>query len=347
MFVTLTKDDFGDVRPFLKRNLCVWDNNGWALRAWNEERDTLVWVSPYLIRSPTTGPFTVRDACTWQTMIVDVPAPRSVDAEMVDNDFESEGWFSGDLRSGSDLKIVTRNRGRVVWSIGSSAISCAPPKWVVNARTRSTRVHADIETTYPSRKIDSSSDVGAGRYWHTVMGDAELRLAAKRGGETLLKGYAFHERHTHAASAFNPSDIQRGEGIWWFTAGHPSLRMFILMRPSMSIANAWVISEVGSEVIQGTKHVRVEQTRQWYDPRSKLLVPTGWKLTIETDDSSVTAWIWAQARAYYVWSYLRNAYHLLYWWLANGKLTYRSRSGQSKELVTRNIVHSNRVFLEK
>jgi hypothetical protein len=346
LLLTLTKDDFADIRPHLRPDMNVWDNNGWAIRARNNERDSLVWASPYLIQSPPAGSFNVRDACSWQTMIVDVPAPRSIDAEMADNNFESEGWFSGDLRPGSDLKIVTSEKGEAMWSVGSSSISCAPPKWRIRTATPSTRVDIDIHTAYPSLKIDASSDLGAGKYWHTVMGDAELKLA-RHDGEELLKGFAFHERHTHADPAFNPSDIQRGEGIWWITAADPSFRVFVLMRPSMGTANAWIINGTRSEEIHGPDRIKLEQTRQWLDPRNRLLVPSGWKLTVEMEAGSVTAWIWAQARAYYVWGYLRNAYHLLYWWLANGKLAFRNGSGGSTEFLTQNFVHSNRVFVEK
>ena len=119
------------------------------------------------------------------------------------------------------------------------------------------------------------------------------------------------------------------------------------MRPSMGIANAWIIKGGRSEEIHGPDRIKFEQTRHWHDQRSHLLVPSGWKLTIDMEGGVLNSSIWAQARAYYVWGYLKNAYHLLYWWLANGRLTFRSSSGQVNELLTHNFVHSNRVFVEK
>ncbi|MHB2036895.1 MAG: hypothetical protein ACYCPW_09185 [Nitrososphaerales archaeon] len=347
MIGPLTVDDFADIRPFLEPNVTAWDNNGWGIRAGNGRRETLVWASPYLLRSPSTGAYSLRDACTWQTMIVDIKRPKSIDAEMADNDFESMGWFGGDIQPSSNLKIKSRGKKEIVWSIGSSYITCSPPDWKIRTATAQTKVDVDIHTPYPSRKIDGSMDVGAGRHWHTVIANANLTLASN-DRQSSMDGYACHERHTHADKSFNPSNIQRGEGIWWFTAGHPSFKLFLLMRPSMEIANGWLITKDGSEEIHGMDKIVVKHMRQWRDPKNLLFVPSAWELSIKTDSGLLTAKIWAQARAYYLWGYLKSAYNLLYWWLASGCVRYTDkRSGKLQEFVTRNFVHSNRVFVER
>ena len=344
MLMSWSPDYYRDVRPLADNKVTIWDNNGWAVRASSKKSEILLWVSPYYLKCGSGCSYFLREASTWQTMAICIPKPSSIDAPMVDNDFVADGWYPSDLRNGSDLKVISTKKA-VEWKIGSSSIICEPPDWTIHHRSERVDLELLVHTDFPPIELRKGSEPGADYKWY--MASANVAGQARIFEEKMdIEGFAHHERHTHMKEGFNPADNKQGKGIWWIAIDMGGDRVFVQLRPSLHIAKAWVLTSGKLEEVEGEQKIFLKEGRMWTDPRSMLSVPSNWTLEIKFPAKTIRANIWAQARSYYLWSYLRDSYMLLYWWLAHGIVQVKGTKIRRTESA-KCIVHSNRIFMKR
>jgi hypothetical protein len=340
--LALSLKDFEDVRPKAPPGLTIWDNNGWAIRAYGGDREVLLWLSPYYLRGGRSSPYVVDEASTWQTVLV--TAKRGL-RRMRANEFIADGWYMSDLRPAEALRI-RREAGAVIWELDGSKITCSPPTWLIDHRRPGLEVQLAVTGTSPPIRIERGTEPGADYRWHMLQGRVTgfLRLGRRL---LRLRGFAHHERHTHLSESYDPARNKKGEGIWWLAAFSKLAHVFIQARPSLGVYRAWVSRGRQMVQVKGASRISFEATEKWLDPASQVLVPCSWRVRIKDKVVHVDMTMSSTARAYYLWSYLTNSYTLAYWWLTIGEGQIKVGAQGPGHTKFRGFAHLNRVFLSR
>ncbi|OXM16289.1 hypothetical protein [Paenibacillus herberti] len=326
----------------------LWENNGWGIRSIEGEHDTLVWTSPYHFRSrPEKGPFAFEEASILQTMVVDVHYTKDQKQQMNDNDFHLTGWNGvEDLRPASDLTIRSE-QDRTVWEIGGMTYEAAPPIWKVHGKDRKIEYDFTFKANDPAIWMTdpTKSAVEIGDRWHMIYVDADGKLVTPN--RTIpVSGMAWHERHVHLSTTYDPASLLKGRGLVIHNAFSRDFQVFFLARPDLGVYRAKVISPGGLIDFYGESEIRMTMDRHWIDPRSKFEIPCAWTIELENEQGKLSLSVTGFARSYYLWNNLRRGVNVLYWWLAesNGVWTDK-RTGTTTNLTDlKHVVHANRAF---
>ncbi|MCM3748760.1 hypothetical protein M3223_15515 [Paenibacillus pasadenensis] len=326
----------------------LWENNGWGIRSIEGEHDTLIWTSPYHFRSrPEKGPFAFQEASILQSMVVDVKYTAEQKKGMNDNDFYITGWNGReDLRPPDDLSIRSE-KDRTVWEIGDMTYEAAPPVWKVHGQDRELGYDFTFKADDPAIWMTdpARSAVETGDRWHMIYVDAQGKLVTPN--RTIpVSGMAWHERHVHLSTTYDPASLLKGRGLVIHNAFSRDFQVFFLARPDLGVYRAKVSSPDGLIDFFGESEIRMSFDNHWVDPRSKFEIPCAWTIELENDKAKLTLAVTGFARSYYLWNNLRRGVNVLYWWLAesSGEWTDKRTGTTTAIRDLKHVVHANRTF---
>ncbi len=343
----VTPDDYAShLRLAEEHDLNLWENHGWGIRSIEEDGDALVWTSPYLLRSRRNGPFIKEKFCALQSMIAHVRYTRAQKRRMHDNDFIALGWNGlNDLRVVDELKTLTDGE-KAVWQVGGMCFEAAPPIWKVQGVHRD--IHYDIACEAESPAIwltdRNRSALEHGDRWYLV--NARSRGTVKVADiEIPMAGMGWHERHVHLNDYYDPIELLQGPGILFHNGYSSNLHVHLMARPRLGIFRARILHEGVEYDFSGKPSVSVDVLEEWLDPRSRMVVPSSWLVTLTSGNAELELHVQAFARTYYLWNFLTGGVNLLYWWIAEANGHFDHPSGRRIDIVEmKHVVHQNQVM---
>lgn len=335
--------EYLDYRVTAGTDELLWENNGWSVRGVLDGREMLLWTSLYVLKGFDGGPFSIDRAAVAQTMLLTADPGATLGS---DNDFLAAGWEPGEFATWDDCVVAADERS-VSWRALGREIITRPDSWHISGSHAT--VSMDIGLTPMSRALwltppDQTLHERHDR-WFIANADAygEVRIG---GASHQVSGHAVHERHIHKGTTYDPVSLLRGEGITWHTGHHGEVSYAVLSRPTRG--TTWAQLIVGGVIhdLRGSEHVTVRPLRTWVDPATRLSVPSAWQLTIAAPGVELSVTTEAQARAYYLWNYLRGGVTVLYWWLCRSHGKLKTKDGQLHLDLLRSEAHLNRTFYE-
>lgn len=335
-------DEYLDHRAMVRSDQVLWENNGWSLRGTAGSREFLLWTSPYLLAGYPGGPFRLSRASVMQTTMVFADDPeRPLDSP---NEFVSVGWEPDELGDWSHWE-VKRDEAGLSWRSPSREFRTSPEGWEIHGS------HAGVATELSLRPAGSALWLARresrlddrGDRW--FIGKARASGCLEIGGRRLdVDGQAMHERHVHMNARYNPVTLLQNRGVTWHTGYGDGIEYMVLARPSLG--HNWGRAEIGDAVLdtaQGAA-VAINELEHWVDPESGIRIPRRWELVLADTTSRLVVTTVAHARAFYLWSFLRDGVTVLHWWLCTTSADFVAGSRRFQLGGLRSEVHVNRTL---
>lgn len=327
---TMTLDDEMPWRPMFAGRDDFYDDCGFAFVAEAGEWDIMVGNFMYFFQGGKAHPKSqwLGDGIVINNLVI--ITPRSARGKgMTDNNFSRNGMNQSDFFDYDELE-VSRTDDCVTWSMGGMTYELSPYLWRMHGKTGEceydvhfTQMDADVVWSYGTREDAVKTGLGGGYVYVDVTGTMTV------GGKTypIDKGTGVHERLVWSQGmdmvSIAGNDDGYGTGfainmlggdcqVWGL--GVPWDPMFFLTVEGKQI-----------EYLPGQegKTRNYEKLDFWHDPRSGMVFPSRWRVTLESGEGKLDLELSAMGRAYYPWE-LKKGYQMMYWHLAvgNGKFTW-------------------------
>lgn len=297
--------------------------------------DVTLWASPYILRRLGAAydmQLTVLIAGRWDS------GERQV---MHDNEFVAMGWHPSEQLPRGAVRAEERN-GRVVWTAPGRLYEDAPPEWTVRGEHGGVDLdlhfvaHAPVFALRPHERFAAD---GAAWFEQGLTADGLVGFA---GDRIEISGYACHERAISTAEG-SPA-MARGDGMILQTLLADRVQAMVLAVPSGGVTHAFVAVDGELHRAQGGAVV-VEQLERWLDPRSRIELPTAFRVEVRTEGGALDLVLRSYARAYY--PLIRDTVNVLYWMAAEASGAFTRADGEVVSFErAKCVLHSNRVLFE-
>jgi hypothetical protein len=283
--------------------------------------DVLFWSSGYMMNGAGANQWVVPDARIMGTIFFTVPAGST---GMQDNNFARAGIQIPEYFRPGDVALEASPE-RSSWSFGGRTYVWTRGEW------RVTGSHAGVETDLVCRPaaeplwtfgpFESVSETTYAGYDVAIR--ASGQITANGRTYEVTSGVGSHERATNGQGRDIMAELSGGQvfvgdcfadDVHVFFARHPG-------RPTSFGRLDVGDTSYSFPADDGSGLVRVHDVESWHDPRSGLLIPSRWQVTMASPQVTVDLEIGYRGRAY--WAYTTRSGIMIMMWLlgrANGQV---------------------------
>ena len=272
---------------------------GFIVRARTEDGyDIHLWMFMYIQR----GPEIIVDGDVTQTLCLVTKFSKDEKLAMHDIPYINKGQNIEDYAKVGTIKIA-EEKDETVWSTPNRKFTCKPPVWHVGGD------HAGVITDItfkesspgffhlgPFEKLDMKRGI-AGYIMH---GSTEGTITIK-GKEHKFKGYGVHERIIQTGVVPDRTEYMGGRGLNWMHGWSEEFSWYCFQGDAGHNQFTGIIN-IGKESFPVVNSEgRIEETAYWLDPKSKIMSPYKWKITMITEKGKLEVDVWGYGRGYYTW----------------------------------------------
>lgn len=325
----------------------LWENHGWCVRASAGDHELLLWIAFYILCGRPEGRFVVSDVRVAQALVLHGPFPPAARAEMTATPFSVTGAHWSEYLPSASL-VVETGEGTTRWTMAGRTHESAPPRWRVIGDCGGLEVDLAFEALSPASWFDGFDLING----YEVLASVGGTIVTGDSVALSVTGVAQHEK-VHTAHPIQRSDragfasLPESRRHMWHFGGDESLAFSMLANQpgeQPDRINGQIVVD-GQQLHFDRDAVTFSETSTWHDPRSGVLVPSGWTIDVETDAGALQLEVTAFSSAYYLWDYLRGSTSLLYWFLCDATASWSPASGVGLTRHIPYVAHTNRPFL--
>lgn len=198
---------------------------------------------------------------------------------------------------------IKEDSGAVEWRLGGRIHVNKPPNFSVLGTHAGVKANIQVHQTTPAffhkgRFEDIASNKGSAGYVVHCRASGTIEVHGR-----VLKfsdGHAIHERIIQSGFIPDRLDYMAGRGLNWMHGFGEELSWYIIAGESKRAGGMINIQGDQVSLLDHNSGV-VEELAHWIDPKTKILQPYRWKVTMKTKLGVLEAIVFAYSRAYYTW----------------------------------------------
>jgi hypothetical protein len=273
---------------------------GFVIRGKTDEgHDFHLWTFQYVQR----GPEVVIDGDITQSLFMISKFSDEEKMSMHDIAYLNKGQNLEDY--GKPGRIVIKENGdKTEWATPDRQYNCDPPNWLITGGHAGVKTNIKFTSKAPGFfHLGSFSSLpakgGLAGYVQHGKTKGTIEVAGKIHRFT---GYGVHERIIQSGTVPDRTHYMGGRGKNWIQSFSKSFSWFAFKGDVGSAAFTGIlyIGDEGFACENGQGGI--EEIQYWLDPKSKIMIPSRWKVWFDTPKGRIEAEVYGYGRGYYTWT---------------------------------------------
>lgn len=220
-----------------------------------------------------------------------------------DTPYVNKGQNIDDYYPPQTLKIDEEAADEVTWELGGRVHVLSPPNFAVKGVHAGVKANITVTQTTPAffhkgRFEDIAQNKGSAGYVAHCRASGTIEVH----GRTLkfTNGHAIHERIIQSGFIPDRLDYMAGRGLNWMHGFSENMSWYLIAGDGK---RAGGMINIGGQQLSMPDHksATVDETAHWLDPKTKIMQPYRWRVTMRMAEGTLEADVFAYGRAYYTW----------------------------------------------